>query len=125
MNQSQTRLDTRAADASSLALCADVFAVRKTHTGNVISIPVDAEQAKQAFDTHTDQAALWNPQPKPSDVLRTGAEAGRISAATLAAAHTIARFHANARAARTVQPLDAELGVGRAPLQRVIEVQTP
>lgn len=96
MNLRQTRYDPVAAVVTTLAACNDEFAARKTPTRVVICSPVEAGQPESAVDMHTDQAFRRNPQPAPGDALQAGAAAGRISVAALAAAHKVARYHADA-----------------------------
>ncbi len=117
MNLLQTRLDTGTAIVPPLAACGDGFANRKTYSGAMAASAVDADQAKTIIDTHADEAVPCDPQPARGDVARTGAVAGRISA-TVAAADKVARYHADAQAARAAQVLQAEFGVDRVPIPR-------
>ncbi len=114
MKPRQTHLDTGTAVEPSIGACDDVFANRKTHTDAVVGSPIDADRAKSVVDKRAVPAALCDPKTNGIDAfLRTGAAAGRISAATLAAARRVSSFHADARAACAVQPMRAGLGVDR------------
>lgn len=125
MNLDQTRLDTAVAAVAARGGCDDVYAARKPHIGVVIASPFDVNAARTAIGPRDDQGFRGNAQRTPSDILSTSVVAGRISVATLDAAHKIALFHAGARAVRAVPSMQAEPGVDRDPPSRSIERQTP
>ncbi len=116
MKPDQTRLDTAVAAVAVLTGCDDMLAGRKPDIGVAIAGPSDADPAKAASGMRAYQGLRGNAQHAPSDALRTGAAAGRISVATLAAAREIAQFHAVSRGARAASSMQAEPRADRVPV---------
>lgn len=81
---------------------------QNTSTAPVPPSPAGDVPARSAVAARAGQAVPDRPQPKRTATLRSGPVAGRISAATLAAAHRVSLFHAEARSARSVPPVAAE-----------------
>ena len=114
MKLRQTRLNTSTASVPSRLEGEDVCADAKTCIEAVTGGAFAANPARSNVAAQASPAVADSPQPKRIAALRSGAVAGRISAAALAAAHRVSRFHAEAWAARTVPPKHAEPGAGRA-----------
>lgn len=114
------RLDPGTAVAPSPVSCDNMFPARflacKPHSEAAVGGGIDADQAqdKNAVDAHVDQAVRCSPQPTGIEGRRTGVVTQRLSAATLAAAHRVTLFRAEARAARAAQPMHVEPDAGRA-----------